>query len=60
MTRQYRRLPDIQRQMYVAPSQDTPADKIDFTDPDKLTRTWDFGRKDGTAFLEDTTNSEEE
>ena len=38
--------------LYVEPSRETPADKIDFTDPDKLRRTWDLGRRDGEAFLQ--------
>ncbi|MXQ09288.1 patatin-like phospholipase family protein [Alphaproteobacteria bacterium GH1-50] len=60
LTRQYRRLPGIASRRYVAPSKETPADKIDFTDPDKLTATWDLGRDDGAAFIRDTQRSKEE
>jgi hypothetical protein len=52
LTRQYDEIPDIEGRLYVWPSEETPADKIDFTDPDKLRRTWDVGEQDGRAFLE--------
>ena len=32
------------------PSDETPADKIDFTDPGKLRRTWEQGTRDARAF----------
>jgi hypothetical protein len=38
--------------LYVEPSRETPADKIDFTDPAKLRKTWQLGRRDGEAFLQ--------
>ena len=60
LTRQYRRLPEIALRRYVAPSKETPADKIDFTDPGKLTATWDLGQEDGAAFLQDLQRSKEE
>jgi hypothetical protein len=52
LTRKYRQLPEKEGRLYVAPSEETPADKIDFTDPDKLLRTWELGRRDGLEFLE--------
>ena len=51
LTRDYDRLPAHDDRLYVGPSEETPADKIDFTDPDKIQRTWDIGRRDGEAFL---------
>lgn len=53
LTRQYRKLPDQADRHYVAPEQETPADKIDFTDPDKIQKTWDCGMVDGRLFLQD-------
>lgn len=35
-------------------SEDVPADKLDFTDPAKLRRTWEQGRRDGEAFLRES------
>ena len=52
LTREYDDIPDIEGRIYVAPSRKTPADKIDFTDPDKLRQTWEIGERDGRAFLE--------
>lgn len=52
LTREYRRLPDVPDRLYVMPGRETPADKIDFTDPDKIRRTWDQGERDARAFLE--------
>ena len=59
LTRQYRRLPEVANRHYVTPSDETPADKIDFTDPDKLRRTWDLGKRDGEAFLKNWNQKEE-
>lgn len=58
LTRQYRRLPDRSDRLYVAPSDETPADKIDFTDPEKLRQTWDLGMRDGEAFLKNWNQEE--
>ena len=52
LTRRYKRLPDVPHRTYVWPSRDTPADKIDFTDPQKLRDTWRLGERDAEAFLE--------
>ena len=52
LTRAFRNLPEVPGRLYVAPSRETPADKIDFTDPGKLRKTWELGRRDGQAFLE--------
>ncbi len=52
LTRTYRNVPDHPDRTYLAPRRETPADKIDFTDPDKIRATWDRGKVDGTAFLE--------
>ena len=46
LTRAYRNLPEIEGRTYVAPSDDTPVDKIDFTDPEKLRQTWALGERD--------------
>ena len=52
LTREYDEVPEIDGRLYVWPSRETPADKIDFTDPGKLRRTWEIGERDGRAFLE--------
>ncbi|ETX30534.1 patatin-like phospholipase family protein [Roseivivax isoporae] len=52
LTRDYRSMPDSPRRHYVCPSEETPADKIDFTDPDKLRRTWDQGEADARRLLD--------
>ncbi|MBT8417760.1 MAG: patatin-like phospholipase family protein [Silicimonas sp.] len=59
LTRQYRRLPDVPGRLYVAPSKETPADKIDFTDPAKLRETWSLGEKDGEKFLNERNKGKE-
>ncbi|MFW8594376.1 patatin-like phospholipase family protein [Cribrihabitans neustonicus] len=51
LTRIYKRLPQAGGRLYVWPEEDVPADKIDFTDPEKIQATWDAGRKAGEAFL---------
>ncbi|MFT6533140.1 MAG: hypothetical protein ACJASC_002701 [Limimaricola cinnabarinus] len=50
LTRRYRKLPNVPGRRYVMPSEETPADKIDFTDPGKLRRTWEQGARDAEAF----------
>ena len=52
LTREYDRVPEVEGRHYVAPSAETPADKIDFTDPAKLRRTWDQGAADGRRWLD--------
>ncbi len=51
LTRPYKSLPDVPGRVYVWPSEETPADKIDFTDPQKLRETWALGQQDAEAYL---------
>ena len=51
LTRRYDTLPDVAGRTYLWPREETPADKIDFTDPDKLRGTWDCGAVDGRRYL---------
>lgn len=51
LTREYRNLPEIAGRHYIAPSRETPADKIDFTDPQKLRDTWAQGEADAARYL---------
>ncbi|EAU40339.1 Patatin-like phospholipase family protein [Fulvimarina pelagi HTCC2506] len=51
LTRRFKNLPQTERRLYIQPSDEVPADKIDFTDRDKLYRTWEFGEKDAHRFL---------
>ncbi|GAA4225637.1 hypothetical protein GGQ68_003255 [Sagittula marina] len=51
LTRPYKNLPEVEGRTYVWPSKETPADKIDFTDPDKLRDTWALGEKDAERYL---------
>lgn len=53
LTKQFRAVPDHPDRMYVSPSKDVPASKIDFTDPDKLRATWQQGEDDARRFLAD-------
>lgn len=46
LTRDYRNLPDVKGRTYLKPSSATPADKIDFTDPNALRATYQQGKKD--------------
>ena len=52
LTRRYERLPDVTGREYVWPSEEAPIDKIDFTDAQKLRRTWAQGEADGATYLE--------
>jgi predicted acylesterase/phospholipase RssA len=52
LTRHFRNPPQSPRRLYVMPSRETPADKIDFTSREKIERTWTLGERDGRAFLE--------
>ncbi|SEK56842.1 patatin-like phospholipase family protein [Roseivivax marinus] len=52
LTREYRNLPNDPRRTYIEPSKETPADKIDFTDPEKLGLTWRQGEADGRRWLD--------
>ena len=51
LTKRFRNLPDHPDRVYVQPSEEVPADKIDFTDPDKLRNTWKLGEEDARTFL---------
>ena len=51
LTKRFRNLPDDDRLTDVQPSDEVPADKIDFTDPDKLRETWALGEEDARRFL---------
>jgi len=51
MTRQYRNLPESPDKLYVTPSQEVEADKIDFTRREKIEETWAQGRADARNFL---------
>jgi hypothetical protein len=53
LTRRYDEVPDVPGRTYLWPRDETPADKIDFTDPDKLRGTWDCGVEDGRRYLRD-------
>ncbi len=52
LTRRYDDIPDVEGRLYAWPSEATPADKIDFTEPEKLEETWDIGERDGRAFVQ--------
>ncbi len=51
LTRRYRKLPEVADRLYVWPSDKTPADKIDFTDPGKIQKTWELGEADALESL---------
>ncbi|RYH01994.1 patatin-like phospholipase family protein [Salipiger sp. IMCC34102] len=51
LTRTYSGLEPVEGRLYTDPNEETPADKIDFTDGDKLQKTWACGVKDGRRFL---------
>ncbi|MWV28514.1 patatin-like phospholipase family protein [Aurantiacibacter rhizosphaerae] len=51
LTSRYRNCPDLPGRTYAQPSKEVAADKIDFTDASKVTRTWDQGVRDGKAWL---------
>ena len=52
LTRDYNRIPEVAGRHYISPSEETPADKIDFTDPQKLRDTWAHGERDGQRWLD--------
>lgn len=57
LTRSYRRIPEIPNRLYIAPDSETEADKIDFTDPGKIARTWQQGIHFAERFLDKSTNN---
>jgi hypothetical protein len=52
LTREYGSVPDRADRTYVPPSREVPADKIDFTEPADIRRSWEIGEADGRRFLE--------
>jgi predicted acylesterase/phospholipase RssA len=60
LTRRYRNLPRDPGRTYIAPSQETPADKIDFTDADSLEITYKQGRTDMRQLLVDYGQGQEQ
>ena len=52
LTRDYGSVPDLSDRTYLWPSREVPADKIDFTDPADIRRSWEIGEADGRRFLE--------
>jgi predicted acylesterase/phospholipase RssA len=51
LTRSFRNLPDDPRLVYVQVSGETPADKLDFSDAEKIQKTWQQGEADAERFL---------
>lgn len=52
LTRHYSGLTPVDGRTYLEPSEACPVDKIDFTQPEQLQKTWDIGMSDGEAFLQ--------
>ena len=59
LTRHYSGLEPKPGRLYTDPTDATPADKIDFTDAQKLRKTWDCGIQDGRKFLAQYTGSDD-
>ena len=53
LTKQFSAIPETSDRVYVTPSEEVPASKIDFTDPDDVHATWNQGEKDARRFLAD-------
>ena len=51
LTSRYRHVPKTDRHIYVQPTSEVAADKIDFTDSTKVTDTWDQGKMDARRWL---------
>ncbi|MEE4349832.1 MAG: patatin-like phospholipase family protein [Pacificimonas sp.] len=51
MTSRYRNMPDSEDKTFIMPSKEVEADKIDFTEREKIEETWDQGRADARSFL---------
>ena len=51
LTSRYRNLPNAERRVYVQPSREVAADKIDFANPAKVTQTWEQGEEDARSWL---------
>lgn len=56
LTSRYKNLPQSDRRLYIQPTSAVPADKIDFSDPEKVTDTWEQGRRDARRWLADREN----
>ena len=52
MTRRFENLPGSGRRECVQVSDETPADKLDFTSREKIEETWAMGRRDAERRLE--------
>lgn len=52
LTRSYRHLPQHPDRAYFQPSRAVAADKIDFTEPDKIDKTWEQDQADARGWLE--------
>ncbi|APE28222.1 patatin-like phospholipase family protein [Aurantiacibacter gangjinensis] len=52
MTSLYDDLPQNDRRFYIQPSEEVPADKIDFSERSKVDETWDQGERDARSWLE--------
>lgn len=53
LSSRYARLPQDERHLYLQPSREVAADKIDFSDANKVRRTWEQGEEDGRSWLAD-------
>ncbi|MDG5748753.1 patatin-like phospholipase family protein [Qipengyuania sp. XHP0207] len=53
LTSIYGKLPQDARRTYIQPTREVAADKIDFSDASKVTRTWEQGEADARQWLED-------
>ncbi|WP_338243870.1 patatin-like phospholipase family protein [Aurantiacibacter hainanensis] len=51
LTSRYRNCREVPGRTYIQPSREVAADKIDFSDARKVSRTWDQGVEDGKAWL---------
>ena len=51
MTSIYENLPQTDRCIYIQPTREVAADKIDFSDASKVTRTWEQGEADAQQWL---------
>lgn len=51
LSRPYKKLPEIKGRIYVQPSRKVEVDSWDYTQPDKIQKTFELGQQDGLAFL---------
>lgn len=51
------RIPRVAGRTYVAPSQEVPIDKWDYTSPERVQATFDLGRRDGERFAREIARS---